>query len=146
MVRGRNAVLLFHAEDAHRQPSHRARDPIAIRVQRRLVRRADILEYVHFHSVDDGMEILTTQPEIAHRRDEAARARDRPARVKRIDVGAPALELLAPFATGRARVRDVVDLAAKGIDLEHRLALRTRQYAPRAIALATRPPLGRRPV
>src|SRR6516225_3759066 len=84
----------------------------------------------------------TTQPEIAHRRDQAARAGDRPARVKRIDVGAPALQLLAAFATGRARVRDVVDLAAKGIDLEHRLALRTRQYAHRVIKRATRRPLG----
>src|SRR5262249_4772255 len=121
----------------------RARDPITISVERRVVRRSNVVDDVHFHSVNDGMEILATEPEIAHRRGETARARDRLARVERIDIGAPALELLPAFGARSPRIRDVVDLAAKGIDFEHRLALRARQYAHRVIERATRRPLGR---
>ncbi len=64
MMRERDAVLLLHAEDADREPPDRARDPIAIGVERRVVGRADVGDHVHFHAVDDGMEILAPEPEI----------------------------------------------------------------------------------
>ena len=63
--------------------------------------------------------------------------------VERIDIVAPALELLAPFMTGAARIRDIVDLTAKGIDFEHGFALRAGQYAHRVVERATRRPVGR---
>src|SRR5215831_4804684 len=143
MVSERNAVLFFHSEDAHRQATDGARDSIAIHVERRVVGRADILDHVHFHPIDDGVEILAAESKIAHRREQAARAGDGLARTERIDIVAPALELLAPFTTGAARIRDIVDLTAKGIDFEHGLALRARQYAHRVVERATRRPLGR---
>ena len=40
------------------KPPDRARDAVAIKIERRQVRRADILRHVHFHAVDDGKEIL----------------------------------------------------------------------------------------
>ena len=94
MMSQRNAVLFLHAEDADRQPPDRAGDPIAIAVERRVVGCADIVDYVHLHAVDDGVEILAPEPEIAHRRVQAERARNRLAGVERIDIGAPALESL----------------------------------------------------
>jgi hypothetical protein len=41
------------------------------------------------------------------------RARGRLVGVEAVDIGAPALELLAALAPGAARIRDVVDLPAK---------------------------------
>jgi len=63
--------------------------------------------------------------------------------IERVDVGAPAVELLEALAARTARVGDVVDLAAKGIDFEHGLALRARQNAHRVVKRAARRPLGR---
>src|SRR6266404_9592734 len=128
MMGKRNPLLLLHSEDAHRQSADRARDPIAVGVERGVVRRSDVLDHVHFHSIDDGMEVLAAQAEIAYWGDEPARARNRLARIERIDIGAPALKLLAPFMARAARIRDIVDLPAKGIDFKHRRALRARQY------------------
>ena len=113
MVRQRNAVVFLHPEDADRQPSDGACNPIAVGVERRLVRRANIADHVHFHSVDDGMEILAPEPEIAHRSGQGLRAGDWPARIESIDVGAPAFELLLAFTTGTARIGDVVHLPAE---------------------------------
>ena len=62
MVRQRDAVRLVHAEDAHRQPADCACDPIAIGVERRLIGCANVGDHVHFHAVDDGMEILAPEP------------------------------------------------------------------------------------
>jgi hypothetical protein len=146
MVRERNAVLLLHAKDADREPPDGARDPIAIGVERRVVGRADVGDHVHFHAVDDVMEIFAPQAEILDRRSEPPRARDRLARVERVDVGAPAVELTSTWVARTARVRNVVDLPAKGIDLEHGFALRARQYAHRIVERAARRPLGRRRV
>src|SRR6266540_3463147 len=143
MVGKRNAILLFHSEDADRQTTDRTRDPIAINVERCLVGRPYVLDHVHFHSIDDGVEILAAESELAYRRKKAVRARDRLARVERIDIGAPALELLAAFITRTARVRDIVDLTAKGINFEHRQALGARQYPHRIIERATRRPFRR---
>ena len=47
MMRERNAVLLAHAEHPDRQPPDRARDAVAVKVERRPVRRADILGGIH---------------------------------------------------------------------------------------------------
>ena len=113
VVRERNAVLFLHSEHPDRQPPDRARDPVAVEIERRLVGRADIPEHVHLHSVDDGMKILAPQPEFAHRHGQTLRARGRLAGIERVDIGAPALELLAALAAGAARIRDVVDLPAK---------------------------------
>jgi hypothetical protein len=147
MVRQRDAVALFHPEYAHRQAPDRARDPVAIKLERRLVGRADIADHVHLHPVDDGMEILAPQAEIAHRRLQAADARNRRlAGTERVDVGAPTRQLVPSRAARPARIRDVIDLAAKGIDLEHGLALRARQYAHRIVERAARRPFGRRRV
>ena len=87
---------LLHAEDAHRQPADRARDAVAIEVERRIVGRADVGDHVHLHAVDDGVEILAPQSEL--RAPRAARpcdARGGAAGIERVDVGAPALELRA---------------------------------------------------
>ena len=102
-----------------------------------VVRRPKVLDHVHFHSVDDGMEVFAAQAEVVYRRDEPARARSRLARVERIDIGAPALKLLAPFSTRTSRIRDIVDLSAKGIDFKHGRTLRTRQYPHCIIERAT---------
>src|SRR5436189_303637 len=96
--------------------------------QPQTVPRPKVLDHVHFHSVDDGMEVFAAQAEVMYRRDEPARARSRLARVERIDVGAPALKLLAPFSTRTSRIRDIVDLPAKGIDFKHGRTLHARQY------------------
>ena len=53
-----------------------------------------------------------------------AKLRRRRAGIDRIDVGAPALQLLAPRLARPGIVGDVVDGAAERIDFEHRLALR----------------------
>ena len=65
MVRERNAVVLRHAEHAHRQPSHRARHPVAVEVELCPVGRADVLGGVHVHAVDHGEEVLLAQLEVA---------------------------------------------------------------------------------
>src|SRR4029450_4225168 len=77
MVGKRNSILLSHSEDADRQTTDRARDSIAIKVERCLVGRPYVLDHVHFHSIDDGVEILAPKSELAYRRKKAVRARDR---------------------------------------------------------------------
>src|SRR5207248_10915917 len=97
-----NPSLLLHSEDADRQSADRARDPIAVGIEGGVVRRPKVLDHVHFHSVDDGMEVFAAQAAVMYRRDEPARVRSRLARLERIDVGGPALKLMAPFSS-RAR-------------------------------------------
>ena len=74
MVRERNAVPFIHSENADRQATDRARDPIAIEIERCVVGRADIGDDIHLHAIDDGVEILAPEPEIAHRGGETLRA------------------------------------------------------------------------
>ena len=71
MMGERDAGLLLHAEDAHRQPPDRARDAVAIEIELRPVGRADVGDDVHFHAVDDGLEVLAPEPERLDRRREA---------------------------------------------------------------------------
>ena len=49
------------AEHMHRQMPDRGGDPRAVQVERRHVRSADILGCVHFHAVDNGVEVLASQ-------------------------------------------------------------------------------------
>ena len=63
MMRERDAVVLGEAEHPHRQPPDRAGDAVAIEIERRQVRRADVLRHVHLHAVDDGQEILALEAE-----------------------------------------------------------------------------------
>ena len=64
MMREHNAVVLGQAEHPHRQPPDGAGDAIAIEIERRQVRRADILRHVHLHAVDDGQKILALEAEV----------------------------------------------------------------------------------
>ena len=61
MVGKGDAGVVRQAENAHRKPANGGRYPIAIEVQRRPVRSADIPFGVHRHAVDDGVEILLGQ-------------------------------------------------------------------------------------
>ena len=75
------------AEDMHREAADGAGDPVAIKVERREIGRADILLRVHLHAVDDVEEIALAQLEVLDRRDE--RAGDqvaRPAGIDRLDL------------------------------------------------------------
>jgi len=58
--------------------------------------------YKFDHFTGGFVEILAAESELAHWRKKAVRARDRLARVQPIDIGAPALELLAAFITRTA--------------------------------------------
>ena len=49
------------AEHMHRQMPDRGGDARAIQVERRQVRSADVLDCVHFHAVDNGVEVLASQ-------------------------------------------------------------------------------------
>ena len=55
------AGLLLHAEHLDRKPAHRARHPVAIKIERGEIGRDDVLGHVHVHAVDDGEEILLAQ-------------------------------------------------------------------------------------
>jgi hypothetical protein len=54
------------AEDPHRQPPDRARHPVAIEVERCPIGRADVARGIHFHTVDDGVEMFALQVVAAH--------------------------------------------------------------------------------
>ena len=64
----------LHAEDPHRQPADRAGDAIAIKIERRVVGRADIGDDIHLHAVDHGVEILPAQAELPDRTLESRQA------------------------------------------------------------------------
>src|SRR5258705_11399529 len=53
--------------------------------------------------------------------------------IQRVDIIAPLLERGQPFGPRAVGIGDVVDLPAKAVDLEHRLALVARQDAHRGI-------------
>ena len=139
MMRERDAVLLVHAEHADRQPPDRARDAIAIKIERRPVRRADVLR---------------PRPSPCRR----SRRENPPCGARNRAPPAPAPAVRAPAVRRRARrsarairaspsrrsacgavgIRDVVDQPAERIDLEHRLALRARQNPHRGVERAAR--------
>ena len=136
MMRQRHAILLAHAEHADRQPPHRARDAIAIKVELRPIRRADVLGGVHLHAVDHGEEILLAEPEVAHRLRQRAQFRRRTPGIDRLDPRAPFAKPKPALGVRRGRIRDVIDQPAERIDFEHRLALRARQDPHRGVERA----------
>ena len=68
MMREQDAVGLAKTEHPHRQPPDRAGDAVAIQVERRQIRRPDVLRHVHFHAVDDGQKILALETKSLERR------------------------------------------------------------------------------
>ena len=60
------------AEDRRRQPPYRARDAVAVKVERRAIGRNDWAAKIHFHAVDDCMEILPLDREAREMRRQAA--------------------------------------------------------------------------
>src|SRR5262249_60609941 len=65
------AVFAAHAEYANRQAPDRARDAVAVEIERGEAWRPDILARIHLHAVGDGEEILLRQTEVADRLREA---------------------------------------------------------------------------
>ena len=122
------AGLVVEAEDAHRQPADRARHPVAIEIEGRPVGGADVGGRVHRHAVDDGVEILAPQGEVADGGAQRRGPRRRGA-VEAVDVVAPALQRGKALVARSVAVGDVVDGAAEGVDRVHRLAPRARQDA-----------------
>ena len=53
--------------------------------------------------------------------------------IQRVDIVAPLLQRGQPLGARAIGIRDVVDLPAKAVDLEHRLALLARQNAHRRV-------------
>ena len=92
-------------EHPHRQPSDRARDAVAIQIERREIRRPDILRHIHFHAVDDGQEILALETEPSNRGDIVRQPRRRMALIQRVDIVAPLLQRGQPLAAADRRNR-----------------------------------------
>ena len=82
MMRERDAFLRRHAENPHAEAPDRARDAVAIKIERREIGRPDVGVDIHLHAVDDVEEIGALQIEGARRDNEAGR--------KRAGGGAPA--------------------------------------------------------
>src|SRR5215208_1146381 len=97
MMSEKLAGFALEPEHAHRQPSDRARHAIAVKVEHRRARRANVLERVHFHAIDDGQEILAREVELAHRLHQARDLRSNSAVIKRVDLAPPLAELTQPF-------------------------------------------------
>ena len=132
----RNARRGVHPEHAHAQPADRARDAVAVEVERGEIGCPDIGEDVHLHAVDDGEKVLAAQPEGADRVGEPGEPRRLAAREGGIHVGAPLLELLEARLARAPVVGDVVDRAAEAVDLEDGVAALARQDAHRRIERA----------
>ena len=113
MMREQDAVVLGEAEHPHRQPSDRAGDAVAIQIERRQIRRPDILRHIHLHAVDDGQEILALETESSNRGDIVAQSRRRLAPVQRVDIVAPLLKRRQPLGARAIGIGDVVDLPAE---------------------------------
>ena len=140
----RKTGIAVHAEYPHRQTTDGAGDAVAIEIERGAIGCADVGYDIHFHAIDDGDEILALQIERAHRLRQSAKLRRRRLAINRINVGAPACQLLAARLARPGIVGNVVNGAAERVDLEHRLALRARQNAHARIKRAAGGALGRR--
>ena len=140
-MRERDAVDLAHPEHPHRQPSHRAGDPVAITIERLPVRSTDVLRRIHLHTVDDRQEVRLAQVELARCAREPRQIGWRLPGKQRLDTGAPLRELPAALGAGCLGIRDVIDQTAERVDLVHRLALRSRQDAHRSVERASRRPV-----
>ena len=131
MMSKRHAGFVRQAENAHREPADSGRDPIAVKVERRPVRSADVLLGVHRHAINHGVEICMAQMKAARHVGEGGEMRLRLSSEHCSNVSAPLLQL--GQALSRARrptvISDIVDCAAEAVDGEHRLALLRRQNA-----------------
>ena len=101
MMREQDAVVLGETEHPHRQPTDRAGDAVAIQIERRQIRRPDILRHVHLHAIDDGQEILALEVEASNRRHDSRcnRAGGWPC-IQRVDIVAPLLQRRQPLGRG----------------------------------------------
>src|SRR5438093_7271703 len=124
-----DAGLMLEAEHPHREPSYRACHAVTIEVERGKAGRANVLDRVHLHAVDDSQEILLREIEVTNRACEAGDQRALLALVKRPHLRAPLVKLLQPLRARAARIGDIVDTAAEIVDLVHGVALRLRQDA-----------------
>src|SRR5581483_7592150 len=145
-MRQRQPVVFAESEYAHREAADRAGDAIAIKVERRPIRGTDVLRAIHFHAVDDGEEIVLAQRKLRHRALEPVPVLRSVPGIERVDIVAPAREVLEPPGMRRIAIGDVVDGTAEAIDLEHRLALRLRQDAHGEIERAAARSLGHTPL
>lgn len=127
VMRQRDAGVALHAEHAHGKAPHRAGHAVAIEIQRRVVRRADIRVHVHGHAIDHGEEILLLQTEALDLGGQPAQCRRRRAGIARGKIGAPGVEPGKARGTRAIAIGNIVHRTAKAIDLEHRLALRGGQ-------------------
>ena len=122
------------AERPNRQQPHRARHPPAVKLEVRHGGSDDSNTDIHFHAVDNGMEIGTPKRVLADRADQRARRRKRRRSiVNAVDLRSPCGKL-RQFPVGRVvSIGDVVDLTAEGVDREHRLAPGRWQHPHRPI-------------
>ena len=133
VMREGDAVVALQAEHVDRQAADGAGDAVAVEIERRPVRRADVLARVHLHAVDDRQEILALQVEALDGGGIVGKARRRLAGIDRVDVLAPLLQVGALALGRQTGVGDVVDLAAEVVDQEHRVALLGGQDAHRRV-------------
>ncbi len=127
VMRQRYACIKLHAEHAHGKAPYRTGHAVAIKIQRGVVRRADIGVHVHGHAIDDGEEILLQQPEALDLGGQPARGHRRRAGIARGKIGAPGVEPGKARGARAIAIGNIVHRTAKAIDLEHRLALRSGQ-------------------
>ena len=133
MMRKQDSIVPRQTEHPHRQASDGAGHAITVKIERRKIRRADILRHVHFHAVDDGQKILALQAEPLNRRSVVPQPRRRMALIQRVDVLTPLLQRGQPLRPRAIGIGDIVDLPAKTVDLKHRLALLMRENAHRRV-------------
>ena len=128
VVRQRPPLRRRHFKNPHRKATDRTGDAVTVQVQRGPVRSPDIAFGIHQHAVDDSVEVLLLQTVAPDNRLQGAQTlMDVASEIQVADVLAPASQLGQPFRTRPVAVSDVVDRAAKRVNLVHRLALSRRQ-------------------
>src|SRR4029077_8240241 len=112
---GMGSIALI-TEDMDREMADGARDARTIEVERRKVGSANCVARIHFHPVDDGVEIAAAQTIAQHRLTQ--RPRDKVARmscVEAVDLLAPGGESCKLVPNRALAVGDVVDLTAERV-------------------------------
>ena len=123
-------------EYLHRKAADRAGDAVAVKLERRVVGRADVGDDVHFHAVDDGKESPRAEAESLAPLAPVHAAPTAECRRRSRDVVAPAGKLATRCRARTSTVGNVVDGATERIDFEHGVALRLRQDAHRRVERA----------